>query len=303
MIKLSVWMVIQKKTMKEVAASLLILLVDTALWVVLWGGLVLLRCSSCGGLAGLWAFGAAKWAALHTFTSIVTDGRTRQVLRRLVALLCLLPAVTESGRMLLTPPSEPFTEPPPDLSVVLVGSLSSSLACWMWEKGIVGDGNHNHKQEARRVLIRMLMYFRPDIFHLIAAFSFLILCVLCECETVQTWFHHHLFPVNMPVSHSSQAVKTLQEQEMNHPPIADIPISVYKKDNELFLVRIMEHSSVLCSQRLIHLSSQVTRPSLFTRGRSSTCWGVMCFMRTSVLWLDNGRSSTLGGNVSRNVSV
>ncbi|XP_033975544.1 antigen peptide transporter 2 isoform X1 [Trematomus bernacchii] len=170
--------------MKELAAcGLVILLFDTALCLALWAVLVLLSCSSWGGLPGVWAFGAAKWAVLHVFTSKLTDGKPEGVLRRLVALLCLLSPVFESGRILMAPPSQPNTGPSPDLSMLLLGPLSSLLACVVWEKSLCGDSKtkkDNIDLDARRLLVRVLKYFKPDTLYLIAAFSFLILGVVCD---------------------------------------------------------------------------------------------------------------------------
>ncbi|KAA8581255.1 antigen peptide transporter 2 [Etheostoma spectabile] len=165
------------------ACGLFIIVFDAVLCLALWAGLVLLRCSSCGGLAGVWAFGAAKWAILHVFTSALTDGKPQAVLRRLVALLCLLSPVFESGRIFTAPPSEAYTGPSPDLSVLLLGLVSSSLACVVWEKGLGGDATkkkYNPKQDAWPLLMRMLKYFKPDTLYLIAAFGFLILGVICD---------------------------------------------------------------------------------------------------------------------------
>ncbi|KAM7370412.1 hypothetical protein PAMP_009964 [Pampus punctatissimus] len=168
--------------MSDVAVcGLFILFFDTLLYFELWAALVLLQCSGYGGLAGVWTFGAVKWAALHVFTSILTDGKPQAVLCRLAALLCLLSPVLESGRMLMAPPSEPYTEPTPDLSMLLLGPGSSLLACMVWEKGLFGNGKRrNHNLDTRRLLMRMLKYFRPDVLYLIAAFSFLILGVICD---------------------------------------------------------------------------------------------------------------------------
>lgn len=160
-----------------------ILLLDAVLCSVRWVGLVLLRCSTCQGLGGVWAFGAAKWAVLHVFSLSLTDGKPPVVLHRLVALLCLLCPVLESGRMLTAPPSEPYAGPSPDLNVLLLSPLSSTLACLVWEIGLRGDvkmRKDSKKLDAKRLLMRMLKYFKPDTFYLIAAFSFLILGVICD---------------------------------------------------------------------------------------------------------------------------
>lgn len=178
--------------MREVAAcGLFIVLFDMVLCLALWAGQVLLACSSCGGLAGVWACGAVKWAILHVFTSVLTDGKPEAVLRRFVALLCLLSPVFESGRILMAPPSEPYTGPSPDLSMLLLGQMSSSLACVVWENGLSGDGKmrkDNSNLDAGRLLMRMLKYFNPDTLYLIAAFTFLILGVVCKCEILTLYF-------------------------------------------------------------------------------------------------------------------
>lgn len=177
-----------QRNMSEVAScGLFILVFDAVLCSALWAGLVLLKCSGCGGLAGVWAFGAVKWAVLRVFTSVLTGGRSQAVLCRLVALLCLLSPVFESGRFLMAPPSEPYTGPSTDLSVLLLGPISSSLACVVWEKGLCGDGKmrkDNNKLDARSLLMRVLKYFKPDTLYLIAAFSFLILGVFCKFANI-----------------------------------------------------------------------------------------------------------------------
>ncbi|KAM9837685.1 antigen peptide transporter 2 [Aulostomus maculatus] len=168
--------------MMEVAAFF-ILLSDAVLCCVSWAGLVLLQCSSCGALAGVLAMAAVKWVVLHKFTSILTDGRPQAELRQLVALLCLLLPVREGGRMLMLPPSEPYSGPSPDLRVPLLATMSSSLAFVVWEKGLCGGGkttDGNRNQDARRLLLRLSKYFRPDALPLVAAFSFLILGVICD---------------------------------------------------------------------------------------------------------------------------
>lgn len=178
--------------MREVVlCGLFLLLFDAVLCLALWAGLVLLKCSSCGGLAGVWAFGAVKWAILHVFTSALTDGKPPAELHRLVALLCLHTPVLECGRILMAPPSETYMGPPFDFSMLLLGLMSSSLACVVWEKGLRGDGKtrkDNNKQDVRQLLMRVLKYFRPDSLYLVAAFSFLILGVVCKCEKLGSIF-------------------------------------------------------------------------------------------------------------------
>lgn len=165
--------------------GIFILLFDAVLCLALWVGLVLLQCSGCGGLAGVWAFAATRWAILRYFTRVLCDGKPQAVLSRLVALVCLLSPVSESGRILVAPPSEPYVGPPPDLSVLLLGPVSSLLACVVWEIGLTANGkmkSSNNKPDARRLLMRMLKYFKPDKLYILAAFSFLILGVICKFE-------------------------------------------------------------------------------------------------------------------------
>nr|XP_020513505.1 antigen peptide transporter 2-like [Labrus bergylta] len=168
--------------MREVAAyGLVTLLFDAALCLALWVGLMLLKCPSCGGLAAVWAFGAAKWVALHFFTSMLTDGKPPAVLRRFAALLCLLSPVFESGQLLMAPPSGASTSLCPNLGTLLLGGASSSLACVVWEAGLCGDGKvKKERLDSRRLLLRVLKYFKPDTLYVIAAFSALILAVYCD---------------------------------------------------------------------------------------------------------------------------
>ncbi len=169
--------------------SVFILLFDAVLYLAQCAGLVLLQRSCCGGLAGVWAFGLVKLAVLHVFTFFLTDKKPQAELHRLVALLCLLSPVVESGRMLIAPPAEPYTGLSPNLNMLLLSPLSSSLACVVWEKGLCGDGKtrkNNKKLDARRLLMRVLKYFKADTLYLIAAFSCLILAVVCKWEILNS---------------------------------------------------------------------------------------------------------------------
>lgn len=177
--------------MQEVICGLFILFFDAVLSLALWSALVILKCPGCGGLTGVWFFSAAKWFILYVFTSLLTDGKSHAQLRRLVALLCLLSPVFESGRILVISSSVPYKEPTPDLSMLLVGLVSSSLACLVWENGLCGNEKRTEqtsKLNARRVLLRVVQYFRPDSLHLFAAFSSLILGVVCKWEIISI-FH------------------------------------------------------------------------------------------------------------------
>lgn len=175
------WTILQRKMNKVMRMGLCVLLLDVLLCLALWAGLLMLKCSSCGGLAGLWLFSLMKWAFLDVFTSTVTDGKLRTVLRRFSALLCLLSPVLETGRVLKAPPSEPYSGPSPNLSMLFLAAVSSSLACGIWENWLSGDKKmKGDKLDTKRILLRVLTYFKPDALYLIAAFSFLILGVLCK---------------------------------------------------------------------------------------------------------------------------
>ncbi|XP_071319668.1 antigen peptide transporter 2 isoform X2 [Trachinotus anak] len=80
-------------------------------------------------------------------------------------------------------PTEAYMGPIPDLSMLFLGPMSALLACVVWDKGLCGDGKIKkgaNTLNARQLLLRMVKYFRPDTLHLIAAFSFLILGVICD---------------------------------------------------------------------------------------------------------------------------
>ncbi|XP_037320468.2 antigen peptide transporter 2 [Pungitius pungitius] len=168
------------RSTRKMGRALLIVMLDAALCAGLWAGLVQLKCSGCGGLAGLWAFGAAKWALLHVFTSALSDGKPEAALRRLVATLCLLSPAFESGRALV----RPRAGPPPDLGTLLLGpACAALLACAVWEKLLCGGSGRPEDdvgRDARRLLVRMLRYFKPDTLYLIAAFCALIFGVICD---------------------------------------------------------------------------------------------------------------------------
>ncbi|XP_062270255.1 antigen peptide transporter 2 [Platichthys flesus] len=159
------------------------LIVDAVLTLCLWAGLVLLRCPGCGPLVGLWTFGVVKWVLLHVYASMLAEGKPRAVLSRLVALLCLLPPVVESGRFLTADSSEAHMgRGGADLSALLMGSVASAVACVFWENLFCGDGKKRDADtvNSKQLLTRLLKYCRPDTLHLIAAFSFLILAVMCD---------------------------------------------------------------------------------------------------------------------------
>lgn len=170
--------------MREVATyAVFIFLFDMALGWAHWTALLFLKYSSCGGLTGVWAFGVAKWISLYYLTSALADGKPEPVLRRLISILCLLCPVIESGRMLMARSDEPYTGPSPDLSKVPLSTLSSLLACLIWEKGLCEDKTTKQRPRvvgARKLLMRLLQFFKPDVFYLMGAFSFLIVGVICD---------------------------------------------------------------------------------------------------------------------------
>lgn len=161
--------------------ALCIILLDAFLTSAQWAGLLLLKCSSCGGLVGVWVFGLIKGGFLHVFVSVMTDRNHRALLQRFGALLCLISPIFETGRVLTARPSEPYNEPSPDPSMLLFGAASSSLACLIWEKWLSGDGRMKKENlDTKHLLMRVLTYFKPDTVYLITAFGFLIMGVICD---------------------------------------------------------------------------------------------------------------------------
>uniref|UniRef100_A0A8C6TM16 Transporter associated with antigen processing, subunit type t, teleost specific n=1 Tax=Neogobius melanostomus TaxID=47308 RepID=A0A8C6TM16_9GOBI len=195
--------------MKQLATcALFVLLFDTALGWAYWTALLLLKCPSCTGLVWLWGFGAAKFIGLHCLTSLLIDGKPNLVMRRLVCLLCLLCPVIETGRMLMSQTNRPYMGPPPDLATVPLSTLTSLLACLIWEKGLCSEKSSRRKPQiegARQLLTRLVKFFKDDVFYLTTAFSSLIVGVICDtliplyqgevidmlrASVVQTSFHY-----------------------------------------------------------------------------------------------------------------
>lgn len=167
---------------KMVPCGLVILLLDVLLHHALWAVLVQLQCSGCATLEGVWAFGAVRWATLHLFASRLTEGRSRTVLGKFVALLCLLSPTLETCRGLLGSPSRPAV---PGFSLLLQVQVISALTCLFWEVCFSADGRMKKaesKANSRQLLWRLLKYFRPDTLYIIAAFTFLLMAVVCESE-------------------------------------------------------------------------------------------------------------------------
>ncbi|KAM9831171.1 antigen peptide transporter 2 [Neosynchiropus ocellatus] len=161
------------------SCGFVLLLFDLLLGSALWSGLVLLQNSCCSGLTGVWVLSAVRGAALWFFLSTLTEGHTPLILRRLLLLLCLLSPVMESGQMLTSSFDEPYPGPSMNLSRLLLSSVSSVLACALWETVLCGQ-QKQQSLDSRRLLTRMLKFFREDTCLLLAAFTSLILAVVCE---------------------------------------------------------------------------------------------------------------------------
>lgn len=171
------------KTKENVVYGISVLLFDAILSLAFLAGLVLLQFSDSGGLPARWAFAVVKWAFLQGFTCFLTDVRHPALLSRLVALLSLLPPVHESVQLFVAPPSGPYTEPSADLSRLLLGPVVSLVTCVVWEMGFCSNAEvktSSQPLDSRRLLLRLLKYFKPDALYIIAAFTFLILAVVCK---------------------------------------------------------------------------------------------------------------------------
>lgn len=173
----------EMKTNEVVVYGISVVLFDTILSLAFSTGLVLLQSSGPGGLAAQWAFAVVKWTFLQGFTWFLADAKHLALLSRLVALLCLLSPVHKSVQIFAAPPSGPHTEPSADLGRLLLGPAVSLVTWAVWEMGFCSNAEVKTSSKAlhsRRLLLRMLKYFKPDALYIIAAFSFLLLAVLCE---------------------------------------------------------------------------------------------------------------------------
>lgn len=173
----------QMKTKEVVVYGISVLLFDILLSLAFLTGLVLLQFSDSGGLWAQWAFAVVKWAFLQGFAWFLTDAKHLALLSRLVALLCLLSPVRESVQLFAAPPSEPCTGPWADLGRLLLGPAVSLVACVVWEMGFCSKAEvktSSKPLDSRRLLLRMLKYFKPDALYITAAFTFLILAVVCK---------------------------------------------------------------------------------------------------------------------------
>ncbi|KAI1886599.1 hypothetical protein AGOR_G00197470 [Albula goreensis] len=160
-----------------------VLLCELALWVLLWGGVVLLECPSRAGvdLGLLWVLGVGRWAVLRWLSWVVPGGRDQPVLRRWVAALCLLGPVFESGRAALQQ-ERTLSGQLPDPGTVATGLVASTAACLFWELTFpeAQKGKGAKQQQAKAMFMRVVRYSAPDALHLGAAFIFLSLAVICE---------------------------------------------------------------------------------------------------------------------------
>lgn len=170
--------------MKEIVLyGISILLFDTVLSLAYVTCLVLLQFSGSGGVTVQWAFAVVKWAFLQGFAWILADAKHQAVLSRMVVLLCLLSPVYGSWQIFMAPSSEPYREPHADLGRQLFGSACSVFACVVWEMGFCSNTEvptSSNNLHSRRLLLRMVKYFKPDALYVIAAFTFLILAVICK---------------------------------------------------------------------------------------------------------------------------
>lgn len=170
--------------MKQIVVyGISILLFDTVLSLAYVTGLVLLQFSGSGGLRVQWAFAVVKWAVLQGFAWVQADTKHQAALSRMVVFLCLLSPVYESLQTFMAPPSEPYREPTADLGRLLLGTACSVFACVVWEMGFCFNTKvktSSKNLHSSRLLLRMVMYFKPDTLHIIAAFTFLFLAVFCK---------------------------------------------------------------------------------------------------------------------------
>ncbi|KAM6951865.1 antigen peptide transporter 2 [Aplochiton taeniatus] len=159
---------------------LAVLICDWSLWGALWTGLILLECSGCGLLV-LWVHGTLRFTLLHTLTIRLTDGKAQPVLHKWVTALSLLLPLYESGRALILQDSTYDWRPIPDPGMVILNLFSTTVACLSWEAAFPDARvSKKNKQDAKALLMRVVGYFRDDVLHLVAAFFFLILGVVCE---------------------------------------------------------------------------------------------------------------------------
>lgn len=168
--------------MKEIVLyGISIFLFDTVLSLAYVTCLVLLQFSGSGGLRVQWAIAVVKWAFLQVFAWILADAKHQAVLSRMVVLLCLLSPVYESWQIFMASPSEPYGEPHADLGGLLFGQACSVFACAVLEMGFCSNTKvRTSSNNSRRLLLRMVTYFKPDALYVIAAFTFLIFAVICK---------------------------------------------------------------------------------------------------------------------------
>ncbi|XP_028331989.1 antigen peptide transporter 2 [Gouania willdenowi] len=172
--------------MLDAVGVLLVLMLDAALSSLLLCSLLLVS-SPYFIVSALWALAAVKWACLHVFTSFVSDGKPPAALHGLTALLCLLLPVCESGRVLTGTSFQTYSGPSLDLGeLLLVRPACAALAWVLWE-GLAGWAEPTiGEQDTTRLLTRVLKYFKADAVYLMAAFTFLILGVVCD--TYVPWY-------------------------------------------------------------------------------------------------------------------
>ncbi|XP_030631238.1 antigen peptide transporter 2 [Chanos chanos] len=159
---------------------------DTLLWIAVWAVPLLSASSGSVSLVWLWTFRFFSWVALHLISLMTVDRTVQPVLKRWIAVQCLIFPVFESVKLLMSGTfGSASSVPGPEM--VVLGTVSSSVACVLWEWALLKTGwasgdksKEQKKQEARALLMRVVCYSREDYFHLGAAFLFLILAALCE---------------------------------------------------------------------------------------------------------------------------
>uniref|UniRef100_A0A8C5G375 Antigen peptide transporter 2-like n=1 Tax=Gouania willdenowi TaxID=441366 RepID=A0A8C5G375_GOUWI len=133
----------------------------------------------------LWLSAALRGCALIAGT-LVTFGRPVPVLIRSIAVYSLLPAVFETGSVVLSGQGS-WCDRPGDARCWMMCAGSSVAAALFWELSIPetsgdseGEEEEKQKHKSRVLFIRVLRLFRPDYLLLLGGLIFLSLAVICE---------------------------------------------------------------------------------------------------------------------------
>lgn len=174
------------KLAQMVKPCVFLLTVDALLWLLVWLFVVFLGVTNSVGVAWLWCYRLLSWTILHHLALLISVEKSQFVLlARWVAVLCLLSPVYETLKTLV--PFASHSCPVPDVGTVVLCAVSGSMACLLWEWGFPdqaksASGKERKQQEARALLMRVVRYSAPDYLHLAAAFTFLTLTALGECD-------------------------------------------------------------------------------------------------------------------------